>query len=189
MGMVVIAFDLQASPLPQRVAFPILMANIVRSLAAAALPASAALGDPITFQPRAGVQTVRVASPSGTQTDIPVTEGSGGAADPAIFSATGEAGEYTVEELDAKGQPTATGTFVVNAGHPVESNLTVNADLPDVLATAAPSGGNSPTRQRLGDLWPALAALALAVLAFEWFWTNMCSGTRRLPGLLRGARP
>ena len=32
------------------------MTNIVRSLAPAALPESAALGDPVTFQPRVGVQ-------------------------------------------------------------------------------------------------------------------------------------
>jgi hypothetical protein len=187
-SMVVIAFDLQASPLPKRVAFPMLMANIVRSLAPAALPVSAALGDPITFQPRAGVQRVRVTSPSGIQTDIPVTVGASGAADPAIFSATGEAGEYAVEELDASGEPTASGSFVVNAGHPVESNLAMNPDLADALSSAAPSDDNGATRRRLGDLWPALAALALGVLAFEWVWATMGSGMRRLPGPLRGAR-
>lgn len=187
-AMVVIAFDLEESPLPQRVAFPILMTNIVRALAPAALPASAILGDPVVFQPRAGVQTVRVTTPGGVQTDIPVTAGSGGAADPAIFSATGEAGEYAVQELDSTGQPTASGSFVINAGHPVESNLSVNPDLGGVLAQAADSGESGSTRDRLGDLWPALAALALGVLAVEWLWSNGGAGMGRMPGRIRGAR-
>ena len=186
--MIVMTFDLEASPLPQRVAFPILMTNIVRALAPAALPVSAALGDPVTIQPRAGVQTVHVTAPGAETTDIPVTQSPSGAVDPAIFSETGKAGEYRVEELDSKGQPSATGSFMVNAGHPDESNLSVNSDLPGVLATAAASGANGSTRQRLGDLWPALAALALGVLAFEWLWTTVGAGMVRRPGFTRGVR-
>jgi hypothetical protein len=186
--MVVIAFDLQGSPLPQRIAFPILMANIVRDLAPAALPASAVLGEPLTLQPRTGAATIRIAAPDGTSTDIPVTLSSGGNPDPAIYSQTSQAGEYTVQELDSKGQPTASGVFVVNAGHPVESNLTANPDLPGVLASAQASPESGSTRQRLGDLWPALAAVALGVLAIEWLWTTSGAGTSRSIRWPKGAR-
>jgi hypothetical protein len=186
--MIVIAFDLQGSTLPQRIAFPILMANVVRDLAPAALPASAVLGDPVTLQPRAGASTIRIAAPDGTSTDIPVTLGSGGSPDPAIYSQTGQAGEYTVQELDSKGQATASGVFVVNAGHPVESNLTANPDLPGVLASAQAAPESGSTRQRLGDLWPALAAVALGVLAIEWLWTTSGAGTSRSLRWPKGAR-
>ena len=187
--MVVLTFDLQESTLPQRIAFPILVANVVRSLAPAALPASAVLGDPIAFEPRAGAATVRVVSPSGAETHIPVTIDATGAAETALYPSTGEAGEYTLEELDASGRTTASGSFVVNAGHPIESNLRANPELPGVLAQAAATDGDGATRQRLGDLWPALAALALGVLAFEWLWTSAGSGGGRWVRSPKGARP
>ena len=79
--MVVLTFDLQESTLPQRIAFPILMANVVRSLAPAALPASAALGDPVAL-PAANRRGDRARyRPSGVETDIPVTVDAGGAAE------------------------------------------------------------------------------------------------------------
>lgn len=187
--MAVLAFDLQESALPQRIAFPILMTNIVRALAPAALPASAVLGDPLIFQPRTGAETIRVTSPDGVVTDIPVATREDGTSDPAIFSATGEAGEYTVQELDSKGNATASGSFVVNAGHPVESNLTANPDLPSVLAAAQANPDSGMTRERLGDLWPLLAALALGLLALEWFWTASGAGTGRGLRPLKGVRP
>jgi hypothetical protein len=186
--MVVLTFDLQASTLPRRIAFPILMTNVVRSLAPAALPASAALGDPIAFEPRTGAATVRVTSPSGVETDIPVTTDAGGAVETAIFPSTGEAGEYTVQELDSSGRIPASGSFVVNAGHPVESNLRANPELPEVLAQAQATDDGGATRQRLGDLWPALAALALGLLAFEWLWINAVAGNKRWGRSPKGAR-
>jgi hypothetical protein len=187
--MVVFTFDLQGSPLTLRIAFPMLMDNTVRSLAPAALPASAVLGEPLVLQPRAGAAAIRITAPDGSATDIPVTLGANGSADPAIYSATGQAGEYTVQELDSKGQATASGTFVVNAGHPTESNLTANPDLPSTLATAQASADAGPTRERLGDLWPALAALALGLLAVEWLWTTSGAGTSRGIRLPKGVRP
>jgi hypothetical protein len=186
--MVVLTFDLQESSLPKRIAFPILMANVVRSLAPAALPASTALGDPVAIEPRTGAATVRVISPTGVETDIPVTIDSGGAVETASYPSTGEAGEYIVQELDSGGTTTASGSFVVNAGHPVESNLRANPELPEVLAQAAASDDGGATRQRLGDLWPALAALALGVLALEWLWTNVGAGGRRGARTAKGAR-
>ncbi len=186
--MVVLTFDVQESTFPQRIGFPILMANVVRALAPAALPASAALGDPIAFEPRTGAATVRVTAPSGVVTDIPVSFDESGAVETAVFPATGEAGEYTVEELDASGRTAASGSFVVNAGHPVESNLRANPDLPAVLAQARAADATGATRQRLGDLWPALAALALALLLFEWLWVSAGGGNKRWVRASKGAR-
>ncbi len=186
--MIVLTFDLQESSLPQRIAFPILMANVVRTLAPAPLPASAALGDPVAFEPRAGAATVRVIEPGGVTTDIPVTIDAGGAIETAVYPSTGEAGEYIVQELDISGRATASGSFVVNAGHPIESNLRANPELPEVLAQAQATEATGGTRQRLGDLWPALAALSLGVLALEWIVTNAGTGSRRWARVPKGAR-
>ncbi len=102
--MVVLTFDLQENTLTKRIAFPILMANVVRTLAPAALPASAALGDPLALEPRAGAATVRVIAPSAVETDIPVTTDAAGALETAIYPSTGAAGEYIVQELDSSGR-------------------------------------------------------------------------------------
>ncbi len=71
------------------------------------------------------------------------------------------------------------GTIVIAAGHPTESNLTANPDLPDVLATAGAAAAEHSTPRQPGDLWPILAGLALGLLTVEWFWAVKGSGTRR----------
>lgn len=177
--MVVFSFGVQESVLPQRIAFPILIANSVRELAPAVLPASAVLGDPLILQPRGGATTFRITAPDGVVTDIPVTAGADGAAGPVIYPETGQAGEYTVQELDQSDRAVASGTIVIAAGHPTESNLTANPDLPDVLATAGAAAAEHSTPRQPGDLWPILAGLALGLLTVEWFWAVMGSGTRR----------
>ncbi|MEZ4507727.1 MAG: hypothetical protein R2848_18180 [Thermomicrobiales bacterium] len=75
----------------------------------------------------------------------------------------------------------------VNAGHPVESNC-ANEELPETLAQAAASDEVTDYRRGLGDLWPALAALAVGVLVFEWLWLSAGGGVRRGNRSLRGAR-
>lgn len=168
--MVVLAFGLQDTAFSQRIAFPILMTNIVQALAPAALPAAAVLGDPLVLQPRAGVQTIRITTPAGIVSDSPVATDASGTAEAVIFTDTGMAGEYAVQELDEGGVSIASGIFVIDAGHPTESNLTANPDLPAILATAQTSSDTGAIQQRLGDLWPLLAMLALGLLAVEWFW-------------------
>ena len=113
------------------------MANIVRDLAPAALPASAVLGEPLTLQPRTGAATIRVTAPDGASTDIPVTLSSGGSPDPAIYSQTGQAGEYTGARSSTIMVSRRIGRFRGQCRAPVESNLTANPDLPSVLATGS----------------------------------------------------
>jgi len=177
--IVVFAFGVQEGVLPRRIAFPILIANTVRELSPAVLPASAVLGDPLILQPRVGATTIRITAPDGAVTDIPVTAGTDGAAEQVIYPETGRAGEYTVQELDPGNRAVASGTIVIAAGHPTESNLTANPDLPDVLASAGAAQAEDSTPRQLGDLWPVLAGLALGLLVVEWFWAVMGPGSRR----------
>ncbi len=177
--MVVFSFGVQESVLPQRIAFPILIANSVRELAPAVLPASAVLGDPLILQPRTGATTIRITAPDGTVTEIPVTISADGGAEQVIYPETGQSGEYTVQELAQSDRAVASGIIVIAAGHPTESNLTANPDLPDVLASAGAAPAERSLPRRLGDLWPLLAGLALGLLVLEWFWAVMGPGSRR----------
>ena len=168
--MVVMTFDLTQSNLPQRVAFPILIANAVGELAPSALPASSPLGDPLTYAPRAGASTVRVTAPSGEATDLlvpPVSAVNPEALRTVTFSDTGLPGEYAVAELDADGGELSVSRLIINAGHPEESDLRPSATLPDTLAAATASGdaGGSASRD---DLWPLLVLIAIGLLAVEW---------------------
>jgi hypothetical protein len=181
--MIVIAFDLEQSNLPRRIAFPILIANIVGELSPNPLPATIPLGDPVTYSPHAAAQAVRITDPAGVAVDLPIPEtpdredfaiGHAAARD-VTFTATGTAGVYQLAELDGADRTLADASFVVNAGHPRESDLRANVALPEALA-ATTTAGESSTRQTLSDLWPALAALALAILAIEWLWA---AGPRR----------
>lgn len=172
--MIVLAFDIGATNLPQRVAFPILIANIARELVPSPLPSAVELGDPVVYRPRTEAAALRVTKPDGTSQDIPLA-GSGAAEGPAALrdvaiADTGEPGTYTVAEVGASGAATGGGSFVVNAGHPAESNLAPNADLAATLALARPTGDAGAARD-LADLWPALAAAALLLLLLEWALT------------------
>ncbi len=188
---IVLAFDLTQSNLPQRVAFPILIANAVAELAPNPLPPSLPLGDPLAYRPRAGAATVRITPPDGKPVDLPVAAptstgveaGDSVIADQlrdVVFSDTGTPGTYTVQELDAAGHPRGGGSFTVNAGHPRESDLRPNPDLAATLARAK-AGGDVGTRASLAELWPPLALLGLALLAVEW----IVALTRRRPGASR----
>ena len=193
---VVLAFDLGASNLPQRVAFPILIANAVEELAPSPLPSSVPLGDPLVYRPRVDAVTVRVAPPEGEPVELPLAVAAGDEADavargeaeessgatgsdapaPAperlrevAFADTGRPGVYAVSELDAAGGELGGGRFVVNAGHARESDLRPNPDLAGILATArAATSGIDAARASLADLWPLLVAVGLVLLALEW---------------------
>jgi hypothetical protein len=178
--MVVFAFDVALSNLPQRVAFPILIANVAGELAPSPLPSSAALGEPLIYRPRPGAATVRVTPPLGEPVDLEIgvaaeTEADPGAAQTetlreTTFADTGQPGQYLVTELDAEGNEIGSGRFVVNAGHPRESDLTPNPELAGVLAAAEATSDAGEARS-LADLWPALVLAAFVVLLLEWLLT------------------
>lgn len=174
--MVVLAFDIAQSNLPRRVAFPILIANVANELAPSPLPAAVPLGDPLAYKPRPGAATVRFTPPTGEPLDLQVDVGSGQPEDRAdrlrtvTYADTGQPGPYQVSELAADGKEIGGGRFVVNAGHPRESDLTPNPNLAPTLA-AAHASGDAGAASTLSDFWPALAAAALVVLLFEWLLT------------------
>jgi hypothetical protein len=104
-----------------------------------------------------------------------------------VYTDTGAAGVYTVTETDAAGIDLGSTRFVVNAGHPRESDLRSDPTLASALATASGSGVTAPREERV-DLWPLLALVALMVIAAEWIaalWPAARKTTRR--PVVRGA--
>jgi hypothetical protein len=123
-------------------------------------------------RPRAGTAAVDIAPPSGdpvTSTFNPGDES--GAPAEALFAGTGLPGSYGVVERDAAGAETGSGRFVVNAGHPRESDLRPTPGLAETLATAEGSAFGPARGPGVADLWPLLALAALALLSVEWLVT------------------
>jgi hypothetical protein len=172
---VVLTIDPEASNLPKRVAFPVLVANLVAALAPEGVPASVPLGAPLVYSPGARAATVLVRSPAGRQAELTVATGAAtgplstsahGARD-VVYSDTGTAGAYTVTERDAGGNDLGSARFVVNAGHPRESDLRDNMGLAGELAGACGVEVMAPRQERV-DFWPILGLAALLVIGAEW---------------------
>ena len=183
---VVIAFDPETSNLPKRVAFPVLVANLVDALAPGGIPSAIPLGEPLVYEPRAATASVTIVAPSGERALLavePAVSGDGAAAPLArevVFTDTGTAGAYDVTEADVSGVALGATRFIVNAGHPRESDLRPTPNLAATLADASRDGSVAPRQERL-DLWPLAALVALAVIGAEWaatLWSGLRSMVR-----------
>jgi hypothetical protein len=185
---VVLAVDPETSNLPKRVAFPVLIANMVGALAPDGIPAALALGDPLVYEPRAATAAVEITAPSGAVTHLPVGQTAaasgptgGAVARDVVFTDTGTAGAYTVSEQDAAGASLGSTRVVVNAGHSRESDLRPGPGLADALANASGAVATAERQERV-DLWPLLALGALAAIILEWatvLWPLLRRGARR----------
>jgi hypothetical protein len=172
----VLTIDPEASNLPKRVAFPILVANMVSALAPDGIPAAVPLGESLVYTPRAAAARVEITPPEGEATDLVVSE-TGRTDRDVVFTGTGEPGIYTVTEYDALDLPLGSARFVVNAGHRLESNLRADPNLVPALATAT-GVSTSGLREERVDLWPILALAALGVIVLEWLWALWASRAR-----------
>jgi hypothetical protein len=180
-------FDLESSNITQRVAFPVLIARSVAALTAAPAASTLALGEPLVYQPSPDSTSLSVVDPLGdaTEVTVPVTDG------PVLFESTGLSGRYTLTELRDGEAVAGDVVFMVNAGHPVESDLRPNDALADSLRGAAATGETVTARRGLAELWPVLVAIAGAIVAVEWLvasagWVRVPS-RRGLRSMLPGA--
>lgn len=183
---VVLGFDIAQTNLPQRVAFPILIANVAAQLVPSPLPPAVPLGDPLVYRPSADAAAVRVIPPGGDPVDLSLAIDANAAPEAAegepapegdrlravSFVDTGRPGDYQVAELNGTGEELGGGRFVVNAGHPLESDLRPNPDLPAVVATAR-GAEEAVVPANLADLWPLLVAAAIVLLALEWLLATL----------------
>lgn len=177
----VLTVDPEMSNLPKRVAFPVLMANLIAELAPDGIPASIPLGEPLVYEPRVATTEVAVTNPAGDEAVVSDSSAGNAASRSIVFADTGSPGVYTVQERDAAGDSLGATRFVVNAGHPRESDLRLNPALETTLSTAI-GRDVTTTRSERFDLWPLLAVVALALIALEWLawlWPARRAAARR----------
>jgi Ca-activated chloride channel homolog len=170
----VIGFDLRASDLPWRVAFPVLFSNAFewfRPRGAEFPGARLEAGKPYAIPLAAGDDRVEVMRPSGTRETLRA------GASPLPFTDTIEAGFYRYKT------PSGSGEFAVNLLSETESDIR-----PRVAPQAAAStvrGENTAAETGL-SLWPVLLAIALAALGVE-AWLVFTGGAAFYPLALRCA--
>jgi hypothetical protein len=168
-----LTFDLHDSDLPLQIAFPILMANLTDWLSPGqTFDASTVVqpGDPLRITPRAGTTHILVDRPDGSNWIEPAGE------EPTVFEETEQIGLYTVRLRDAEGDQPG-GQFAVNLFSSAESNITPAAAI-RIGQTALAETGGDDVGQR--EFWPWLAAVAVLILALEW-WVHFRGA--RLPRL------
>lgn len=173
--VVAFTFDLAGSNLPRKLAFPLLIGNVVDRLQTHRVPAVVPLGAGVLLEPVAGTASVQLREPDGRGRDLELRESAGGA--PTAYIVPGRPGLYTLIERDSSGAVLLQESFAVNGGDPIASNLRgVPADLPagaggtppDPAGTLGVGAGTETAPRQLGELWPLLLVLAVLLLLLEW---------------------
>ncbi len=161
-------FDPRQSDLPMRIAFPLMVDNLVRYVeqrtpgfvASAPLGVSQPLGLADLGLSTEGISRVEVTGPDGDTSERPVERGR-------FRMRALQPGIYTIAALDG----TAAGAQVevaVNQANPDASDLHSvlgTMELPDETS-AGPAPEPAPLTE--GPLWTALMLIAAGLIAFEW---------------------
>ena len=149
--VVVFQLDIDASNVPLQVAFPVLVANAMNWLGAAAAPVVVVAGEPVLWHSARDGRVV--VTPDGRT--IPSRR----SGTQSIFADTDLAGVYRV---GGGGEPSA---FVVNPATDSESDL---SDAPPVSTSpSAPAAAAEGSRTRT-DLFTALVVAGFLVAALDW---------------------
>lgn len=157
---VVIGFDLLATDLPYRVAFPVLFSNALDWFHPRGVEfpsAKVQAGIPYALHLQGSDEQVEVIGPSGSRERLPA------GSNPFRFAETFEVGFYSFRTKSGEGE------FAVNLLSESESQISprVPARAQDKTRTR---GGDSGGREKTGfALWPLLLAAALALLLAEGF--------------------
>jgi Mg-chelatase subunit ChlD len=169
-----IGFDLMASDLPLRVAFPLLFHNLLEWFQPQRLefPAQTAqAGAPMTLRLPHGDGAVEITAPSGKRDVFSAPAGA------LVFAETVQAGFYAFKSAGRDG------SFAVNLFDEEESQIVAQVSLDTTARRAEPSGGPL----ELGfSLWPVLLGAVLIVLAAELL-IAFRQGLAIYPIMVRGA--
>lgn len=165
---VALAFDLAASNIGQRVAFPVLVSRIVADLTVSGLPGTVVIGEPVVYAPSRDASRVTFRNPAGRVATLDVSGDEVAIRNDVTFDDTGLAGVYAVQEFRDDGQVVGEGSFVVNAGHPEESNLRPVGGLAESLRGGSELTSRPAAATGASELWPVLGAVALLLVVAEW---------------------
>jgi hypothetical protein len=158
----ILPFDLQQSNLWTMPAFPILMSNLVNYLSPPGVvqTSSVQTGAPESLSPLPQVQTVRVTGPTNQAMDFKTGQG------PITYASTDVPGLYHVQQIvQGGGQTVDEDLFAANLDSANASDIRPRLQ---GLDNPSPVGAGIATLQK--EFWGILAALALPLLLFEWFW-------------------
>ena len=121
---VLLAGNLDESNLSQRIAFPILMANIAEKLSPSPAPVTLSLGEPLTISPvRIGIGHHHQSRRGATTIPVPDAEGLPQGARQVAYGQTNAVGAYRLREADAQDQTLVTGMVMVNAGNGTRNRI------------------------------------------------------------------
>jgi len=160
--IVILPFDLRQSNLPLMYAFPIMMSNVLAYLSPPGVVESPEIhtGAPESLMPLPQVDRVRVSGPDEQAVELRVGNG------PITYAATDVPGLYRVQQLVANGQQTVEDDlFAANLADRNESDIR-----PRLSGLASTTGLDAGLTLLQKEFWGLLAALALPLLMFEWFW-------------------
>ena len=157
---VLFGFDLHASDLPLRTAFPILVDHLSSDLLPATIgPRSYHPDEPVLLPLAAGTTQSNVTLPDGQVDHL----GSGAGKGLLAFDDTDRPGFYAVEQRSPSG--TTTSTFPVSGGGTISAVTPLDRI---ELVSGKPTSTGQASSTDFTELWPWLAALALAALSLEW---------------------
>jgi len=170
----VIGFDLMASDLPLRVAFPVLLHNTFEWFQPQRLefPAqSVPAGMPFPLRLPAHDSDLEITTPAGKKEILKT------GANPLVFAETSEAGFYRYKSAGKEGR------FAVNLFDEAESEIRPRAM---AVSTEKKSDDGAAAVEAGYSLWPVLLGCVLALLALEIFLA-VRMGIPLYPVLIRGA--
>jgi Mg-chelatase subunit ChlD len=154
-----IAFDLMASDLPLRVAFPILFHNTIEWFQPQRVefPShNVEAGTPFLLRLPVGDNDLQITTPTGKREQLKV------ATSPLVFTDTLEAGLYSYKSASREGR------FAVNLLDESESQIASRLNMS--VANAGARGQEGPGATASGfSLWPLLLGGVLILLALEFF--------------------
>ena len=162
----VLAFDLRRSDLPLRVAFPLLLANLLDSLVpggASGIPSSVEPGQTLAIPAPPQASVIAVRAPDGQSIKLTPSEGR------ALFDQANAPGVYEIAWQDDAGQSHALGQFAVNLFGEGESDITPRETLP---VTSAGGAGEQALPRARDEWWRPIAWAALVLLVAEWLLSH-----------------
>jgi hypothetical protein len=160
----ILTFDLRHSDLPLRVAFPLMMANLLDALVpggAAGMPASIEPNRPLPLSVSRDTTKVIVRAPDGVETALTPETGR------VLFAGANQTGAFEVSVQKGASESELLGRFAVNVLNANESDVAPRTDL-------ALGSGDTPTTVELprsrNEWWMPLVWIALILLVAEWLY-------------------